>query len=150
MKIDGQTRPQTVTTLLLQVPIQKLHNILVIEPENGVIKYARDAENNIIISDYTLRSLFKPQQKKSSTIQGHRWLWMLYIRQNYIFLITIMAWSAFKKKLKYQSQNFHNRSYGEKSNCINETYKNTVMPHGCNIYSKASDMEKATMCLYPQ
>ena len=74
MKIDGQTRPQTVTTLLLQVPIQKLHNILVIEPENGVIKYARDAENNINISDYTLRSLFQPQQKKSSTIQGHRWL----------------------------------------------------------------------------
>ena len=30
---------------------------------------------------------------------------------------------------------------GEKSHHIYETYKNTVMPHGCHIYSKASDME---------
>ena len=24
------------------------------------------------------------------------------------------------------------------------------MPHGCHIYAKASDMENATMCKYPQ
>ena len=24
------------------------------------------------------------------------------------------------------------------------------MPHGCHIYARASDMEKATMCTYPQ
>ena len=24
------------------------------------------------------------------------------------------------------------------------------MPHGCHIYAKASDMENATMCTYPQ
>ena len=39
---------------------------------------------------------------------------------------------------------------GEKSNRIYETYKNIVMPHGRHIYAKASDMEKATMCRYPQ
>ena len=33
---------------------------------------------------------------------------------------------------------------------INEEYKNTVMPHGRHIYAKASYMEKAKMCEYPQ
>ena len=45
---------------------------------------------------------------------------------------------------------FKKRRSGEKSNCIYETYKNTVMPHGRHIYVKASDMAKATMCAYPQ
>ena len=31
---------------------------------------------------------------------------------------------------------------------INETYKNTVMPHGRHIYAKSSDMSKATMCAH--
>ena len=33
---------------------------------------------------------------------------------------------------------------------IYKTYKHTVMPHGRHIYAKLSDMEKATMCAYPQ
>ena len=37
-----------------------------------------------------------------------------------------------------------------KSNRIYETYNNTVMPHGHNIYSKASDMAKAKICSYPK
>ena len=37
----------------------------------------------------------------------------------------------------------------EKAHHIYETYKNTVMPHGRHIYSKASDMVNATMCTYP-
>ena len=41
-------------------------------------------------------------------------------------------------------------SLGENKICIYETYKNTVMPHGNHIYAKAYDMEKATMCVYPQ
>ena len=28
---------------------------------------------------------------------------------------------------------------------VYETYKNTVMPHGCHIYDKAYDMAKTTM-----
>ena len=39
---------------------------------------------------------------------------------------------------------------GGKSNCIYEIFKNTVMPHGHHIYAKAYDMEKVTMCKYPQ
>ena len=38
---------------------------------------------------------------------------------------------------------------GEKQIHIYETYNNTVMPHGRHIYAKAYDMEKSTMCAYP-
>ena len=54
------------------------------------------------------------------------------------------------KKLKYQSQNAQSRSSGEKAHHIYTTYKNTVIPHGSHIHAKASDMENATMCTYPQ
>ena len=74
---------------------------------------------------------------------------MLYICQKYTFIITIMLLLVFKK-LKDQSKNSQNRRSGEKSNCIYETYKNTVMPHGRHIYAKASDMAKAKICEYPQ
>ena len=39
---------------------------------------------------------------------------------------------------------------GKKKINIYETYKNTVMPHGSNIYAKAYDMTKAEMCAYSQ
>ena len=63
----------------------------------------------------------------------------------------MLSWNDWcLKKLKNQSQNPQNRRSGEKANNIYETYKNTVMPHGRHIYTKAYDMEKATMCAYPQ
>ena len=57
-----------------------------------------------------------------------------------------MVRSLYKKKLKDIIQNAQNRRSGEKENRIYETYKNTVMPHGCHIYAKAYDMAKETMC----
>ena len=54
------------------------------------------------------------------------------------------------KKLKDQSQNAQNRRSSKKENIIYDTYKITVMPHGRRIYEKSYDMEKATMCKYPQ
>ena len=48
----------------MQVFVRELHNIPVIDPDNGLLKEARDAENNIIISDSTLRSLLSPKFKK--------------------------------------------------------------------------------------
>ena len=63
----------------------------------------------------------------------------------------MLSWSdRYLKKLKDQSQNAQSRSSGEKAHHIYETYKNTVIPHGRHIYDKASDMENATMCTYPQ
>ena len=54
------------------------------------------------------------------------------------------------RKLKDQSPDAQKIRSGEKANNIYETYKNTVMPNGRLIYSKSYDMEKATMCAYPQ
>ena len=52
------------------------------------------------------------------------------------------------KHLKDISHNAQNRSSGEISSHIFETYKNTAQPHGCNIYNTAEDMAMATMCPY--
>ena len=58
---DDQTEPQIVSKLLLQVSIRELHSRVVSDPNDGALKYARDEDDNIIISDSTLRSLFPPQ-----------------------------------------------------------------------------------------
>ena len=54
------------------------------------------------------------------------------------------------KKIRDKIQNAQSRRSDEKAHHIYETYKNTVMPHGCHIYVKAADMTQATMCTYPQ
>ena len=64
---------------------------------------------------------------------------------------TILAWFVFEKiYIKDKIQNAQSRRSGEKSHHIYTTYKNTVMPHGCHIYAKASDMANAKICAYPQ
>ena len=51
---------------------RELHNSLVSDPNYGGLKDARNEENNIIISDSTLRSMLPPQSKSNvSTIQGY-------------------------------------------------------------------------------
>ena len=47
------------------------------------------------------------------------------------------------KKLKDQSQNAENIRSSEKTNSIYKTYINIVVPHGCHIYVKATDMATA-------
>ena len=67
---------------------------------------------------------------------------MLHTYQNYALIITIMARISDKiPKIE---------GMGKKQICIYETYKNTVMPNGRHIYSKAYDMARATMCAYSQ
>ena len=39
-----------------------------------------------------------------------------------------------------------NRSSGELSICLIETYKNSIKPNGCNIYNSAAEMSMATIC----
>ena len=64
--LDDQSEPQLVPKLLLQVSVRELHNSLVSGPNDGVIKYARDEDGKIIISEYILRSLLPPQLKQIS------------------------------------------------------------------------------------
>ena len=63
---DDQTEPHLVPKLLLQVSIRELHNSLVSDLNDGGLKYARDEDGNIMISDSTLRSLLPPQLKNIS------------------------------------------------------------------------------------
>ena len=55
-----------VPKLLLQVSVIELNNSLVSYPNDGGIKDARDEDGNIIISEYTLRSLLPHQLKRMS------------------------------------------------------------------------------------
>ena len=48
--IDGHTEKQLSPKLLLQVSARELHNIMVISPDDGGMKYERFKK--IIISDY--------------------------------------------------------------------------------------------------
>ena len=50
--------------LLLQVSVQEIHKSLVSPPEEGGPKEAKYDDNNIIISDSTLRNILPPQLKK--------------------------------------------------------------------------------------
>ena len=52
--------------MLLQVYVIELHNSLVSDTNDSVLKDARDEDGNIIISDYTFRSLLPPQLKQMS------------------------------------------------------------------------------------
>ena len=56
-----QTETQLVPKLLLQVSVRELHNILVSDRNEGGIKDARYEDDNTIISDCILHSLFPPQ-----------------------------------------------------------------------------------------
>ena len=66
VKIDGYTEPQLVPKTLLYVSVRELHNNLVSATKYGGVKEARDEDDNIIISDSTLRSLLPPQFLKFS------------------------------------------------------------------------------------
>ena len=64
--IDGPSEPHLVPKLLLQLYVRELHNSMVSTPKAGGLKEARDADNNIIISDYKLQSILPLQRKKTS------------------------------------------------------------------------------------
>ena len=97
VKIDGYTEPQLVPKLLLQVSVRELHNNLVSDKKCGGLKKETYEEDNILISDSTLRSLLPPKFKNVVKIQGYVWLWMLHICQKYALIITIMVWLLFWK-----------------------------------------------------
>ena len=62
-----QIEPQLVPKLSLQVSVKEPHNSLVSDPNYGGLKDARDEDDNIIIRDFTLRSMLPPQLKQMSS-----------------------------------------------------------------------------------
>ena len=95
LNIDDHNRLQFFPKLLLQSYVRELHNSPVSDPEDGGLKEERDAENNIIISNSTLCSLFPPQLKKnqcdtsSCVVVNVVYLPKLYIPNYYHGVISI-------------------------------------------------------------
>ena len=67
VSIYGNSKKQLMPKLLLQVSVEKLHNIMVSPPEEVGLKEARDEDNNIIISDSTLSNILPPQLKNMTS-----------------------------------------------------------------------------------
>ena len=63
VKIDVHTEPKLVPKLLLQVSLREIHNNLVSSTIDVGLKEASDEDDNIIIIDSALRSLFPTQLK---------------------------------------------------------------------------------------
>ena len=82
------------------------------------------------------------QYTKSYVVVSVVYMTKVYIPHYYHVVIII-------KKLKDQRNISQSIRSEEKSHHIYETYKNTFMPHGRRIYTKASDMAKAKNCAYP-
>ena len=98
VNIDGHTEPQLVPKLLLQVSVQELHNNLVSDIEDGGLKEAGYADNNIIISDSTLDSLFFYQDKNSCLVVSVIYLPKVYISNHYYVVIFILKTQGSKLK----------------------------------------------------
>ena len=90
-----QTEPQLVQKLLLQVSVRELHNSLVSDLNDGGIKDARGEDDNIVISDYTLRSLLPQHLKqclhitRSCVVVNVAFLIKVYIHHCYPVVIGI-------------------------------------------------------------
>ena len=59
-----QIEPQLVPIFLIRVSVRELHNSLVSDTNDVGLKDTRDEDDNIIIGDSTLCSLFPPQLNK--------------------------------------------------------------------------------------
>ena len=70
----GQTEPQLVPKLLLQVSIRELHNSLVSDTNGDGIKDARDEDDKIIISDSTFFHCATSIKTSVRTLQDYVWL----------------------------------------------------------------------------
>ena len=113
-----QTEPQLVPKWLLQVSARKLNNSLVSDPNDGGLKYARDEDGKIIISDSTLRLLLPPQLKQMSARYKVMCGCKCCISAKSIHL-SLLSWcDRYLKKLKDKSQNAQIRRSGEKSHHI--------------------------------
>ena len=89
-------------------------------------KKTRDEVDNIIISDFTLRSLLPPQFKniiKKKVMCGCKCCISAKIIHS-----SLLPWrDHYLKKIKDISQNAQNRRSGGKANHLYEIYKNTFM-----------------------
>ena len=108
----------------------------------------RYPDNNIIISDSTLRNILPPQLKKITPQSNVLWSCecFIYAKIMHYFLLT---WRDLHlNHLKDRSHNAQKQRSGEISSRIFETYKNAVRPYGYHIYNTTAGMAMATMWTY--
>ena len=109
--------------------VRELHKSLVSDTDGGGLKYSRYEDDNILISNYTIRSLLPPQLKQVSARYKIVCVCEFCISAKSIHS-SLLSWcDRYLKQQKYKNQNSQNRSPGEKVNQIYKRYKNTVMPH---------------------
>ena len=100
------------------MPVRKLHNILVSDPNDGGIKDARDEDDNIIMSDSKLSSLLPPQLKQMSA-QYKVMCGCECCNSAKSIHLSLLSWrDGYLKKLKDQSQNAQNIRSVEKAHQI--------------------------------
>ena len=116
MSIDGNYKPQLVPKLLLQAYVRELHNTMVIPLEEGGIKEARDADNNIIIRDSTLLLILPPQLKKMSTWYKVMCVCECFISAKSIHSQLLSCRDCYLGNINNLGQNAQNRRSGEKAN----------------------------------
>ena len=65
--IDVKSKKTLVPKFLFQVSVRELHNSMVIPPEDGGLKEAKDSDNNIIVNYSTFCNILPPQLKNISS-----------------------------------------------------------------------------------
>ena len=145
MTLGVHAKTQLVPKIVLWVSIWELHHKMVSPPEEGVLKEARDADNNIISINSTLRNMLPPQLKKISEQYKLMCGCDCFITAKIIHYYLLSCWDCHLKQLKDQIQNAQNWRSGEIVSSIFETYKNYVRPHGCHIHNTVADMAMAKM-----
>ena len=144
--LDGCAETQLVTKLQLQVSTQELHNSTTIPPSEVGLKEERDSDNNIIISDSTLRKIIPPQLKKM-----YEWYKIMcgcecciYAKNMPSSLLTRR--DCHLKQLKNRRKNTQNRRSGEIASRVFEIYKNYEIPHGCHTQNTTVDLATEKIC----
>ena len=148
--IYGHSEPQFVSKMLLQVSVRQLNNSMAIPLEEGGLNDARYSDNNIIISDSTLLSIFPPQINNISS-----WYKVMCGCEFCIYAKSIhsslLSWrDCYSRNFNNIIKNAQKIRPGEKANRLFDTYKNYVIPHGRHIYAISDYMAMAKICEHPQ
>ena len=117
-------------------------------PEEGGLKEAIDLDNNISISESTLRSILTPQLKNMS-------LWYKDVCECECCIYSksmhssLLSWrDCYLKNIKDLVHNSQKKSMVK---CLTAYLRqiNYVMLHGSHIYTATSEIYMDTMCAYP-
>ena len=129
--------------------VREIHNVTVSTIKEGGMLGYRDKENHIIIINYALQRILPTQLNKIYVSYKVMCECKCCISDKSIKFYLLSCRDSYLNKLKYQSQNYHNRKSGELESRIYDTYEIYVMTHGHHIHKTSPDMEIAIICDFP-